>query len=76
MANRIPARELVKQKGQLDRDVVAVKVDGRVVDLHTPIPEDATFEVIRATDKEGIQVIRHSTAHVMSDAVQKLFPGT
>ena len=76
MANRIPARELVKQKGQLDSDVVAVKVDGRVVDLHTPIPEDATFEVIRATDKEGVQVIRHSTAHVMADAVQKLFPGT
>ncbi len=76
MANRIPARELVKQKGQLDRDVVAVKTDGRVVDLHTPIPEDATFEVIRATDKEGIQVIRHSTAHVMADAVQRLFPGT
>ena len=76
MANRIPARELVKQKGQLDSDVVAVKVDGRVVDLHTPIPEGTTFEVIRATDKEGIQVIRHSTAHVMADAVQKLFPGT
>jgi threonyl-tRNA synthetase len=76
MANRIPARELVKQKGQLADDVVAVKVDGRVVDLHTPIPEDATFEVIRATDKDGIQVIRHSTAHVMADAVQRLFPGT
>lgn len=76
MANRIPARELVKQKGQLDREVVAVKIDGRIVDLHTPIPVDATFEVIRATDKDGIQVIRHSTAHVMADAVQRLFPGT
>ncbi|MBX3264279.1 MAG: threonine--tRNA ligase [Labilithrix sp.] len=76
MANRIPARELVKQKGQLAADVVAVKVDGRVVDLHTPIAEDAAFEVVRATDKDGVQVIRHSTAHVMADAVQRLFPGT
>ncbi|MDF2692095.1 MAG: threonyl-tRNA synthetase [Labilithrix sp.] len=76
MANRIPAGELVKQKGLLQDDVVAVKVDGRVVDLHTPIAEDATFEVVRATDKDGIQVIRHSTAHVMADAVQRLFPGT
>ncbi|MBX3196903.1 MAG: threonine--tRNA ligase [Labilithrix sp.] len=76
MANRIPARELVKQKGQLAADVVAVKIDGRVVDLHTPVEEDAAFEVVRATDKEGVQVIRHSTAHVMADAVQRLFPGT
>ncbi|HVH45559.1 MAG TPA: threonine--tRNA ligase [Labilithrix sp.] len=76
MANRIPARELVKLKGQLDGDVVAVKVGGHVVDLHTPIAEDATYELVRATDKEGIQVIRHSTAHVMADAVQRLFPGT
>ncbi|MBN9162139.1 MAG: threonine--tRNA ligase, partial [Myxococcales bacterium] len=76
MESRIPARELVKQKGQLKDDVVAIKVDGRIVDLHTPVPADATFEVIHATDKDGIQVIRHSTAHVMADAVQRLFPGT
>src|SRR4051812_44705494 len=76
MAKRIPAGELVKNKGQLQDDVVAVRVDGTVVDLHTPIAEDARFELVRATDKDGIQVIRHSTAHVMADAVQRLFPGT
>lgn len=76
MESRIPARELVKQKGRLEDDVVAIKVDGRVVDLHTPVPADATFEVIRATDKDGLQIVRHSTAHVMADAVQRLFPGT
>jgi threonyl-tRNA synthetase len=76
MANRIPARALVEQKGPLEGDVVAVKIEGRVVDLHTPVAEGAPFEVIRATDKEGLQVIRHSTAHVMADAVQRLFPGT
>lgn len=73
---RIPARELVKQKGQLDGDVVAIKVDGQIVDLHTPVAEDATFTVVRTTDADGLRVIRHSTAHVMADAVQKLFPGT
>jgi threonyl-tRNA synthetase len=76
MASRIPARDLVKNKGLLSDDVVAIRTNGRVVDLHTPVNEDATFEVIRATDKDGIQVIRHSTAHVMADAVQRLFPGT
>jgi threonyl-tRNA synthetase len=76
MAKRIPAGELVEQRGKLQEDVVAVKVDGKVVDLHTPVPERAAFEVVRATDKDGLQVIRHSTAHVMADAVQRLFPGT
>src|SRR5262249_4680060 len=59
-----------------DGDVVGVKIDGRIVDLHSPVPDSAELEMIRATDKDGLQVIRHSTAHVMADAVQKLFPGT
>ena len=76
MANKIPARELVKQKGQLEEDVVAIKVDGKIVDLHTPVDEGTTFDVVKEGDKDGLWVIRHSTAHVMADAVQKLFPGT
>jgi len=74
--DRIPARELVKQKGQLKDDVVAIKANGHIVDLHTPIDPSTSFEVIHATDADGLRVIRHSTAHVMADAVQKLFPGT
>jgi len=77
MSDRIPARELVKQKkGQLSDDLVAIKIGTEVVDLHSPVDATSTFTPIRATDKDGIQVIRHSTAHVMADAVQKLFPGT
>src|SRR5690348_14211909 len=83
MKSRVVASELVKQKhpGALEAgDVVAIKViDGdsrHTVDLHTPVDADATFELVRETDKDGLQVIRHSTAHVMADAVQKLFPGT
>ncbi|MBS2019926.1 MAG: threonine--tRNA ligase [Deltaproteobacteria bacterium] len=85
-SNRIPARELVEKKGQLDKDVIAIKIakgsevpanakDG-IVDLFTPVDPNTEFSVIRETDPEGLQVIRHSTAHVMADAVQKLFPGT
>jgi threonyl-tRNA synthetase len=76
MSERITARSLLEQKGQLSDDVVAIKAGGKVVDLHSFVDPATTFEVVRATDKEGLQVIRHSTAHVMADAVQKLFPGT
>ncbi len=76
MSDRIAVRELLEKKGLLEDDVVAIKTDGRVVDLHQTIAPEAAFTVVRATDPEGLDVVRHSTAHVMADAVQKLFPGT
>jgi threonyl-tRNA synthetase len=70
-------REILSTVGKLDKDVVAVKVAGRTVDLHTPVAATASeLTPIRATDPDGLAVIRHSTAHVMADAVQRLFPGT
>src|SRR5256885_12301573 len=76
MPERIQARELVQKNGKLEKDVVAIKTGGHVVDLHSPVDANVSFEVVRTTDKEGLAVIRHSTAHVMADAVQRLFPGT
>jgi threonyl-tRNA synthetase len=62
--------------GRVPRDVVAVRVGGRVLDLHTPFGTGEAFEPVRADEPAGLDVIRHSTAHVMADAVQRLFPGT
>src|SRR5882757_2472539 len=76
MTDRITARELLESKKLLDKDVVAIKTNGHIVDLHSTVDADAPFEVVKAADKDGLDVIRHSTAHVMADAVQKLFPGT
>lgn len=70
------ARELLSDKGLLLPDVVAVKVGARTVDLHTPVASDAELVPIKATDPAGLAVVRHSTAHVMADVVQRLFPGT
>ncbi len=77
MPERQTPRELLASSGKLDRDVIAVKYRGRTVDLHTPVAATAAeLAPVRATDAEGLAVIRHSTAHVMADAVQRLFPGT
>jgi threonyl-tRNA synthetase len=77
MAERKTPREILSAAGKLDKDVIAVKLRGRTVDLHTPVDAAAAdLTPIRATDPEGLAVIRHSTAHVMADAVQRLFPGT
>ncbi|MGH7280845.1 MAG: threonine--tRNA ligase [Polyangiaceae bacterium] len=75
------AREILLEKGPIDKDVVAVTVNGELRDFHTPIEtsslqEGVGIKAVRANEKLGLEVIRHSTAHVMADAVQRLFPGT
>jgi threonyl-tRNA synthetase len=71
------ARQVLGERGVLAKDTVAARVDGEVYDLHTPIPAGASQVVpIGANDPEALPIIRHSSAHVMADAVQRLFPGT
>jgi threonyl-tRNA synthetase len=75
---RTTGRELLADRLEKDRQIVGVRIDGAVYDLHTPVtvPEGATVEPVRSGDPDGLALIRHSTAHLMADAVQRLFPGT
>jgi threonyl-tRNA synthetase len=60
-------------------DVLGARIRGKVVDLHSPVPADlaiASGDLVRVGDPDGLAMIRHSTAHVMADAVQRLYPGT
>jgi threonyl-tRNA synthetase len=66
-------RELL---GKSDRDVIAARVDGKLVDISRALDHDATVEMVAADSAEGLEIIRHSTAHLMAQAVQSLFPGT
>ncbi len=61
---------------RLAREALAARVDGRLVDLGSSLKGDARVEFLTFDDEEGRQVYRHSTAHVMAQAVQRLFPGT
>ena len=58
------------------RDLVAARVNGKVVDLTRKLEHDASVEPVLADSPEGLEVIRHSTAHLMAMAVQSLYPGT
>jgi len=67
----------LKGSGLLGKNTVAAKVDGRVVDLSAPLPDaGARVEPVAADSAEGLDVLRHSAAHLMAQAVQRLFPGT
>ncbi|MBN2524810.1 MAG: threonine--tRNA ligase [Deltaproteobacteria bacterium] len=70
------AGAFLAEKELLRHDTVAAKVDGKVIDLQSAISEDASISPVHATESDALEVIRHSTAHVMADAVQRLFPGT
>ncbi|HET6333261.1 MAG TPA: threonine--tRNA ligase, partial [Polyangiales bacterium] len=69
-------KEILEASGKLSPNVIAVRANGRVVDLHTPVPADTPLSAIDVTDPDALAVIRHSTAHVLADAVQRLYPGT
>src|SRR5947199_9555975 len=59
-----------------DGDIIASKVDGRPVDLNRPVEQDCFLEWISIDSPDGLDVLRHSTAHLMAQAVQSVFPGT
>ncbi|WCK55535.1 threonine--tRNA ligase [Aneurinibacillus sp. Ricciae_BoGa-3] len=57
----------------LKKKAVAGKLNGKVVDLSTPIHEDAEVEIVTEDSPEGLEVIRHSSAHLMAQAIKRLF---
>ena len=50
------------------------KVDGKLVDTSYPIAQDAKLAIVTAKDPDGLELIRHSTAHLLAYAVKELFP--
>lgn len=53
---------------------IAARLNGRMVDLNRPIEEDAAVEGIQKGSEEAIEVLRHSAAHIMAQAVKSIFP--
>ncbi len=60
---------------RLAKAAVAATVDGTETDLTAPVPDGATVAIVTDSSDEGRHVLRHSTAHVMAQAVTQLFPG-
>ncbi len=58
----------------LARAACAGQVNGKVVDLRTVVEEDCELNILTANDKEGLAVLRHTTSHVLAEAVKNLFP--
>ncbi|MBK6436756.1 MAG: threonine--tRNA ligase [Rhodanobacteraceae bacterium] len=60
----------------LAKAALAGKVDGKLVDLSYPIAADAALEIVTDKHPDALEVLRHSTAHLLAQATQRLFPDT
>ena len=58
------------------KQALIMSVDGELKDLYFSIKKDCSVKIFTAKDSEGLEVIRHDTAHIMAMAVQELYPGT
>ncbi len=71
------ARDVAERIGpRLARDAVVAKLDGKLVDLDAPLDGGGEFEVVTGESAEGLEVLRHSTAHAMAQAILELYPGS
>ena len=59
----------------LAKATLAGKVDGRLVDASFPIEHDVSLEIVTEKSPEALEILRHSTAHLLAQAVQRLYPG-
>ena len=60
----------------LSKQALVISVDGNLKDLSYEIDKDCSVKIFTSKDKEGLETIRHDTAHILAMSVQELFPGT
>ena len=61
---------------RLAKDAVAIEINGRIADLDEKINEDSKIRIVTFKDKEGIDALRHSLAHLLAAAIMELYPQT
>ncbi len=67
--------QLAEQIGQgLAKAAVAAKVNGELVDLSAPIMDDAHVQIVTFKDEDGLEIMRHSCAHIMAEAICSIWP--
>jgi threonyl-tRNA synthetase len=71
------ARDVAEKIGKrLAREAVVAKLDGELIDLDAPLNGGGDFQVVTIDSSEGLEVLRHSTAHAMAQAIVELYPGS
>lgn len=72
----VTLHEIIKASGLDNKKIIAAKFNGEPSDLSRTINTDGEIETITADSPEGLEIIRHSTAHLMAQAILRLYPGS
>jgi len=74
-ADGTAAKQLAEQIGQgLTKAAIAARVNGQLVDLSTPVNGDVAVQIITLKDNQGLEIMRHSCAHIMAEAICSIWP--
>jgi threonyl-tRNA synthetase len=77
VADGATAKQVAEKIGSgLAKAALAAKIDGKLVDLSTPVTGSPRVQIVTSKDKEGLELMRHSCAHVMAEAITSLWPQT
>jgi len=77
VAEDTSAEQLAQKIGPgLAKAAVAAKINGQLADLSTPLNSDAEVQIITSKNPEGLEVMRHSCAHIMAEAICDIWPST
>ena len=75
MGDSSTAKELAERIGPgLAKAAIAAKIDGRLADLSTPLTGQVAVQIVTTQDRQGLEIMRHSCAHVMAEAICRLWP--
>ena len=75
-SGEVSVYEAAQSLGIISRDVITCKVNGSLTELSTKIKEDAAVQLLTFKDEDGKHVFRHTAAHIMAQAVKRLYPNT
>jgi threonyl-tRNA synthetase len=70
----VSVKEAIESSEERRQDWIAARIAGRMVDLKAILDEDAVVEGVSASSQAGLDILRHSTSHVMAQAVKSLYP--
>lgn len=73
--SNISGFEIAKSiSNSLAKEAVAIKIDDDLVDLHTKIERNCTLKIIKKTDQDGLEILRHDCAHLLAQSLRELYP--
>ena len=72
----VSLQDVIKSLGLENKKIIAAKLNGEAMDLSRNVNQSGTVEAISVDTPEGLEILRHSTAHLMAQAVLRLYPGS